>query len=55
MAERNKTAEVEAKQAEPAEERELSAEELDQVSGGTGIPVTAANSASGSDKAKHSP
>lgn len=54
MAERNKTAEVEAKQAEQAEERELSQEELDEVSGGTQvINATATNTASGDDRNYH--
>ena len=54
MSERNTAEKVAPKSKD--EERELSLEELDEVNGGTGTQVinaTAANTASGSDKAKH--
>ena len=51
MTERNDTQEIDEPTAAQTESGELSPEELDEVSGDTGIPATAANSASGSYRA----
>ncbi len=58
MTERTNTTTAKAEDAEvvQAEERELSTEELDEVSGGTGTQVinaTATNTASGDDRNYH--